>query len=80
MTQYRVLHIATEEAIANDPIFYGGIYKTDSEEFPDLQASVGDDYDLFVIDISSGTIFPADEFFSMTDVLEFIVTKEGTPF
>ena len=79
MTQYRVLNIATEEALET-PHYRREPYLTDSAEFPGLQNDVLDDFDLFILDISSGETWSANEFFEMNDILEFTVTKDGVPF
>lgn len=62
--KFRVLRIT------NNPEEYDHAV-ADSEEFPELVEEIGDEYAEFILDLSTGETYPADEFFCMVDVFEF---------
>jgi len=63
MAKFRILHIS------NNLDEYPHCVK-DSDEFPHVVDWVKDEYEMFVLDVDGGSIFPAADFFYMFDVDE----------
>jgi len=73
--KYRVLRIAVPEVW--DDYDKRGMtqYRIDSENFPKLIERLGDESDLFVLNMEDGNYYSAGEFFYIANVKEFKVIK-----
>jgi len=67
MAKFRVLHIT------NNLDEYPHCQK-DNDEFPQVISLVADEYDIFILDVAEGHIWPADDFFYMTENIESFAT------
>lgn len=48
----------------------------DTKEFPDLISYIEDEYAMFIVDSVNGDFWPANEFFYMINVTEFLVDSK----
>jgi len=60
MAKFRILHITNN--LDEHPHC-----AKDSDEFPTIVGWVKDEYEMFILDVDGGSIFPASEFFYMLD-------------
>jgi len=56
--------------ITNDPGNYPQCVE-DSSDYPDLIKHLDDEMDIFILEVETGYVYPASEFFFMTSIKEF---------